>query len=218
MLTLEIHIPLKNCKSPSVVMRYCFCTIKIYCSVILALRSELSFGHFGATVRTRYTSAEVCWVQHVLGPEVSVSMVACICHLIFFCHNTIFFSKNIVLWQTCHNTIFFEIFCCGGKNKVADTCHHMIAYYTDVNIQYSGFNTCFIATCTQAKTEHGRCCVLYSVHRMTLNSCCNLYGLYCFIFQCCVQMLYYGNIRCLFLAVLLDSVLIICIHWSDKNQ
>ena len=74
MLTLEIHLPLKNCKSASVVMRYCFCTIKIYCRVILALRSELCFGHFGATVRTHYiTSAEVCWVQHVLGPEVSVS-------------------------------------------------------------------------------------------------------------------------------------------------
>ena len=25
-------------------------------------------------------------------------MVACICHLIFFCHNTIFFSKNIVIY------------------------------------------------------------------------------------------------------------------------
>jgi len=34
--------------------------------------------------------------------------------------------KNNVLRQSCHNTIFFQkILCCGGKNKVADTCHHM---------------------------------------------------------------------------------------------
>jgi len=26
----------------------------------------------------------------------------------FFCYNTLFFQKNIVLWQVCHNTLFFE--------------------------------------------------------------------------------------------------------------
>jgi len=25
----------------------------------------------------------------------------------FFRHNTLFFQKNIVLWQVCHNTLFF---------------------------------------------------------------------------------------------------------------
>jgi len=35
-------------------------------------------------------------------------MVAYICHLIFFCHNALFFQKNIVLWQVCHNTLLFE--------------------------------------------------------------------------------------------------------------
>jgi len=40
-------------------------------------------------------------------------------------HNTIFFEKNNVLWQTCHNTLFFKKYCVvAEKNKVAETCHH----------------------------------------------------------------------------------------------
>ena len=39
-----------------------------------------------------------------------IFMVACICHLIFSATTQYFFKK---------------ILCCGGKNKVADTCHHI---------------------------------------------------------------------------------------------
>jgi len=59
-------------------------------------------------------TAEICW---------RVCMVACICH-IFFCHNTLFFSKNIVLWQVCHNTLLFE-----SQQSIPSTCFHNIANF-----------------------------------------------------------------------------------------
>jgi len=53
-------------------------------------------------------------------------MLACICHLIFFCHNTLFFSKKycVVASLSQHN-IFGKNNVLWQKNKMADTCHHM---------------------------------------------------------------------------------------------
>jgi len=87
---------------------------------------------------------------HGLGDDVlqHIYMVASICHLIFFCHNTLFFflilccgkfvtthyflshntlffQKNIVLrtWRTTQYLLKKERVVT-QKNKVADTCHH----------------------------------------------------------------------------------------------
>jgi len=46
----------------------------------------------------------------------------------FFCHNTLFFKKNIVLWQVCHNTLLFESQHVILKKKycVADMAHNTV--------------------------------------------------------------------------------------------
>jgi len=63
---------------------------------------------------------EVAWLEIINVSEMTyfhgrksqgTSMVACICHLIFFCHNTIFFQKILCCGHGAQHNIF-------GKNNV----------------------------------------------------------------------------------------------------